>query len=117
LSSSAGFKRENSGHLFRATENDGSVSEQVLNFAVSAAFQGLSKSERKNLAKESPVPYHADLQPKKVDRFIKKYFKRKGISFNPSLDRRQLNVAARMLLALSHNCGRQRLQQEIGTQA
>jgi hypothetical protein len=59
----------------------------VLNFAVSAAFQALSKFERKNLAKESPVSFHADLQPKKVDRFIKKYFKRKGISFNPSMDR------------------------------
>jgi hypothetical protein len=60
-------------------------SDQVLNFAVS--FQGLSKSERKTLAKESPVPFHADLRPKKVDRFIKKYFKHKGISFNPSMDR------------------------------
>ena len=69
----------------------------MLNFAVSAAFQGLSKSERKNLAKEAPVPHHADLQPKKVDRFIKKYFKRKGIPFNPSMDRWQLNLAARIL--------------------
>ena len=69
----------------------------MLDFAVSAAFQGLSKSERKNLAKEAPVPHHADLRPKKVDRFMKKYFKRKGISFNPSMDRRQLNLAARIL--------------------
>ena len=28
---------------------------------------------------------------------MKKYFKRKGISFNPSMDRRQLNLAARIL--------------------
>ena len=40
------------------------------------------------------MPFHADLRPKKVDRFIKKYFKRKGISFNPTMDRRQLNLAA-----------------------
>lgn len=62
-----------------------------------AAFKGLSKSERKNVLKESPVPFHADLRPKKVDSFVKKYLKRKGINFNPVMDRRQLNLAARVL--------------------
>ena len=96
-SSSSVFEREKSGQSFQTDENGVSISPQVLDFAVSAAFQGLSKSERKNLAKEAPVPQHADLRPKRVDRFIKKYFKRKGISFNPSMDRRQLNLAARIL--------------------
>ena len=82
-SSSSDFEREKSGQSFRTDENGVTVSQQVLDFAVSAVFQGLSKSERKNLAKEAPVPHHADLRPKRVDRFIKKYFKRKGISFNP----------------------------------
>ena len=93
-STSSDFEREKSSQSFRTEENGVSISPQVLDFAVSAAFQGLSKSERKNLAKEAPVPHHADLRPKKVDRFMKKYFKRKGISFNPSMDRRQLNLAA-----------------------
>ena len=92
-SSSSDFEREKSGQLFRTDENGVTVSQQVLDFDVSAVFQGLSKSERKNLAKEAPVPHHADLRP----RFIKEYFKRKGISFNPSMDRRQLNLAARIL--------------------
>ena len=96
-SSSSDFEREKSSQSFRTDENGVSISPQVLDFTVSAAFQGLSKSERKNLAKEAPVPHHADLRPKKVDRFMKKYFKRKGISFNPSMDRRQLNLAARIL--------------------
>ena len=92
------FEREQQhGQSFRTDENGVSISQQVLDFAVSAAFQGLSKSERKNPAKEAPVPHHADLRPKKVDRFIKKYFKRKGIPFNPSMDRWQLNLAAQIL--------------------
>ena len=49
------------------------------------------------MMKESPVPSHADLRPKKVDSFVKKYLKRKGTTFNPVMDRRQLNVASRML--------------------
>ena len=96
-SSSSVFEREKSGQSFQTNENGVSMSPQVLDFAVSVTFQGLSKSERKNLAKEAPVPQHADLWPKRVDRFMKKYFKRKGISFNPSMDRRQLNLAARIL--------------------
>ena len=96
-SSSSVFEREKSGQSFQTDENGVSISPQVLDFAVSAAFQGLSKSERKNLAKEAPVPQHADLRPKRVDRFMKKYFKRKGIPFNPSMDRKQLNLAARIL--------------------
>ena len=91
------FECEQHGQSFRTDENGVSVSQQVLDFAVSAAFQGLSKSERKNLAKEAPVPHQADLRAKKVDRFIKKYFKRKGTLFNPSMDRWQLNLAARIL--------------------
>ena len=69
----------------------------MLDFAVSAAFQGLSNSESKNLAKEAPVPHHADLRPKKLIVFIKKYFKREGISFNLSMDWLQLILAARIL--------------------
>ena len=96
-SSTSYFEREKSSQSFPTDENGVSISPQVPDFTVSAAFQGLSKSERKNLAKEAPVPHHADLRPKKVDRFMKKYFKRKGISFNPTMDRRQLNLAARIL--------------------
>ena len=85
-------------HSVAPQESESCVSEEVLSFAVDSAFQGLKKSERKSLhGKEPPVPCHADLRPKKVDRFIKKYFKRKGLSFNPSMDRRQLNLAARIL--------------------
>ena len=49
------------------------------------------------LLTDSPVPYHADLRPKKVDSFVKKYLKRNGTAFNPVMDRRQMNIAGRIL--------------------
>lgn len=47
--------------------------------------------------KESPVPIHAHLGPKKVDSLIKKIFKRNGTAFNPITDRRKLNLPGRVL--------------------
>ena len=85
---------------YQTDGNDGtaiSISKPIVDFAAEAAFQGLSKSVRKNMLKDSPVPFHNDLRPKKVDSFVKKYLKRKGINFNPAMDRRQLNLAGRML--------------------
>ena len=70
---------------------------EILDFASEAVFSGLSKSARKNLLKETPVPALPELQPKKVDAFIKKYLKRKGTNFNPIMDRRQLNLAGRIV--------------------
>ena len=73
------------------------VSEEIVKFDATAAFEGLSKSARKSIAQESPVPLHHDLRPKKVDSFIKKFLKRKGTNFNPTVDRRQRNLAGRIL--------------------
>ena len=73
------------------------VPEEIVEFHATAAFEGLSKSARKSIAQESPVPFHHDLQPKKVDSFIKKFLKRKGANFNPTVDHRQLNLAGRIL--------------------
>ena len=49
------------------------------------------------MLKDSPVPFHADLRPKKVDSFVKKYLKRSGTAFNPVMDRRLMNIAGRIL--------------------
>ena len=49
------------------------------------------------MLKVSPVPFHADLRPKKVDSFVKKYLKRSGTAFNPVMDRRLMNIAGRIL--------------------
>ena len=50
------------------------------------------------MLKDSPVPFHADLCPKKVDSFVKKYLKRSGTVFNPVCrDRRLMNIAGRIL--------------------
>ena len=70
---------------------------ESLDFASQAVFSGISKSARKNLLKETPVPALPELQPKKVDAFIKIYLKRKGTNFNPNMDRRQLNFAGRIV--------------------
>ena len=74
-----------------------SFDESIVTFTAEAAFKGLSKSARKSLLTDSPVPYHADLRPKKVDSFVKKYLKRNGTAFNPVMDRRQMNIAGRIL--------------------
>ena len=75
---------------------------EILDFASEAVFSGLSKSARKNLLKETSVPALPELQPKKVDAFIKKYLKRKGTNFNPIMDRRQLNLVGGLLTPLVH---------------
>ena len=49
------------------------------------------------MLKDSPVTFHADLRPKKVDSFVKKYLKRSGTAFNPVMDRRLMNIAGRIL--------------------
>ena len=79
------------------TETENPVSEPIVEFAATAAFQGLSKPARKSMVGETPMPSHPDLRPKKVDSFIKKFLKRKGENFNTAMDRRQLNLAGRML--------------------
>jgi hypothetical protein len=73
------------------------LDHSIVAFAADAAFQGLSKSARRNLTKETPVPAHSDLRPKKVDSFVKKFLKRNGTTFNPIMDRRQMNLAGRVL--------------------
>ena len=42
------------------------------------------------------MPDHADLRPKKVDSFVKKYLKCNGTA-NLVMDRRQMNIAGRIL--------------------
>ena len=49
------------------------------------------------MLKDTPGPSDADLRPKKVDSFVKKYLKRNGTTFNPIIDRRQMNIAGRIL--------------------
>ena len=78
-------------------ESEAPLDQTIVDFAAESAFQGLSKSARKNMLKESPVPLHADLRPKKVDSFVKKYLKRNGTAFNPVMDRRMMNIAGRIL--------------------
>ncbi len=78
-------------------KSENAVSEEIVQFAAAAAFEGLSKPARKAIAHETPVPFHDDLRPKKVDSFIKKFLKRKGANFNPVMDRRQLNLAGCIL--------------------
>ena len=80
-----------------SAKSENTVSEEIVQFAAAAAFEGLSKPARKAIAHETPVPFHDDLRPKKVDSFIKKFLKRKGANFNPVMDRRQLNLAGRIL--------------------
>ena len=86
------------------TASQNKLPTEVVNFTTEAFFSGLSKSTRKNVLQETPVPFHADLQPKQVDSFIKKYLKRKGTNFNPLMDRRQLNLAGRVLDPLGPLC-------------
>ena len=76
-----------------STKGENTVSEEIVDFAATAAFEGLAKSARKSIVQESPVPFHDDLRPKKVDSFIKKFLKQKGGNFIPTMDSRQLNLA------------------------
>ena len=69
--------------------------DSIVAFAADAAF--LSKSARKAMTHETPVPFHSDLRAKKVDSFLKKFLRRKGVNFNTALDRRHLNLAGRIL--------------------
>ena len=46
-------------------ESESPLDPSIVNFAAESAFQGLKKSTRKNMLKDSPVPFHADLRPKK----------------------------------------------------
>ena len=73
------------------------IPDSIVAFAADAAFQGLSKSARKAMTHETPVPFHPDLRAKKVDSFLKKFLRRKGANFNTALDRRHLNLAGRIL--------------------
>ena len=86
------------------TASQNKLPTEVVNFTTEVVFSGLSKSTRKNVLQETPVPFHADLQPKQVDSFIKKYLKRKGTNFNPLMNRRQLNLAGRVLDPLGPLC-------------
>ena len=52
-------------------ESKSPLDPSIVNFAAESAFQGLKKSTRKNILKDSSVPFHADLRPKKVDSFVK----------------------------------------------
>ena len=78
-------------------ESEALLDQSVVDFAAVSACQGPLKSARKSLLKDSPVPFHADLRPKKVDSFVKKYLKRNGTAFNPVMDRRHMKIAGRIL--------------------
>ena len=84
-------------HSTSTVNEDIDLSEEIVESAATAAFQGMSKSTRKSMARENPVPFHEDLRPKKVDSFIKKFLKKKGANFNSAMDRRQLNLAGRII--------------------
>ena len=47
------------------------ISDSIVAFAADAAFQGLTKSARKAMTHETPVPFHPDLRAKKVDSLSK----------------------------------------------
>ena len=79
------------------TASQNKLPTEVGNFTTEAVFSRLIKTTRKNVLQETTIPFHADLRPKQVDSFIKKYLKRKGTNFNPLMDRRQLNLAGRVL--------------------
>ena len=49
------------------------IPDSIVAFAADAAFQGLSKSARKAMTHETPVPFHPYLRAKKVDSFLKKF--------------------------------------------
>ena len=48
-----------------SAKGENTVSEEIVDFAATAAFEGLAKSARKSIMQESPVPFHDDLRPKK----------------------------------------------------
>ena len=73
------------------------IPDCIVAFAADAAFQGLSKSARKAMTHETPVPFHPYLRAKNVDSFLKKFLRQKGTNFNTALDRRQINLAGRIL--------------------
>ena len=75
------------------------ISKEIVDFAATSAFEGLSKQTRKAMAQETPVPLHDDLRLKKVDSFVKKFLKHKRTTFNPVMDHRQLNLAGHIHLA------------------
>ena len=54
-------------------------------------FRDCQNPNEQNPVKELPVPFHADLRPKQVDRFIRNYFEQellqKSNSFNPTMER------------------------------
>ena len=54
-----------------SARGENTVSEEIVVFAANAVFEGLAKSAKKSIVQESPVPFHDDLRPKKVDSFIK----------------------------------------------
>jgi hypothetical protein len=83
--------------LLEPNDSDMSVAGPIIELATAAVFQDLSKTARTAMGGETPVPFHPDLRPKKVDTFVKKILKRKGANFNTAMDRRQLNMAGRML--------------------
>ena len=49
------------------------IPDSIVAFAADAAFQGLSKSVRKAMTHETPVPFHPDLWAKKVDSFLRRF--------------------------------------------
>ena len=68
--------------MLEPNDSDMSDAGPIIEFAAAAVFQGLSKTARKAMGGETPVPFLPDLRPKKVDTFVKKILKRKGANFN-----------------------------------
>ena len=92
-------KNTSTQHLVNESAFDESESPfdpNIVKFAAESAFQGLKKFTRKNMLKDSPVSFHADLRPRKVDSFVKKYLKRSRTAFNQDMDRRLMDIAGKM---------------------
>jgi hypothetical protein len=51
--------------MLEPNDSDMSVAGRIIEFAAAAVFQGLSKTTRKAMVGETPVPFHPDLRPKK----------------------------------------------------
>ena len=70
---------------------------RLLNLLLRQLLNACRSRPENQLHKKSPVSFHHDLRPKKVDSFIKKFLKQKGANFNPTVDCCELNLAGRIL--------------------
>jgi hypothetical protein len=71
--------------------------DHMVKYATKYVDNGMSKKLRQATMKGSPLPEDDGLKAKKVDKYVKKLFTSKSLNFSDKIDRRQLNVGARIL--------------------